>query len=73
MPTFLKLVNQISNATASLVLIAGSVVTIIAQMSGGHLSEIIGRRRTFILVGVVNIILLPTCYPLLAQTNDMVR
>jgi MHS family proline/betaine transporter-like MFS transporter len=71
MPTFLKLVKEVPNSTASLVLIAGSIVTIIAATAAGQLSEIIGRRRTFIIVGVVNIVLLPACYLLLAQTNNI--
>jgi MHS family proline/betaine transporter-like MFS transporter len=53
MPTFLKLVKEVPNSTASLVLMAASLVTIVAQMSAGHLSEVIGRRRTFIVVGAV--------------------
>ena len=71
MPTFLKLVKEVPNSTASLVLIAGSIVTIIAATAAGQLSEMIGRRRTFIIVGVVNIVLLPACYLLLAQTNNI--
>ena len=71
MPTFLKLVKEVPNSIASLILIAGSIVTIVAQMSAGHLSEAIGRRRAFIVVGVVNIIVLPACYLLLGRTNDI--
>jgi MHS family proline/betaine transporter-like MFS transporter len=71
MPTFLKLVKEVPNSTASLVLMAASLVTIVAQMSAGHLSEMIGRRRTFIVVGVVNIVALPAFYLLLARTNDI--
>ena len=71
MPTFLKLVKEVPNSTASLVLIAGSIVTIIAATAAGQLSEMIGRRRTFIIVGVVNIVVLPACYLLLAQTNNI--
>jgi Major Facilitator Superfamily len=71
MPTFLKLVKEVPNSTASLVLMAASLVTIVAQMSAGHLSEVIGRRRTFIVIGVVNIVALPAFYLLLARTNDV--
>jgi MHS family proline/betaine transporter-like MFS transporter len=71
MPTFLKLVKEVPNATASLVLMAASLVTIVAQMSAGHLSEVIGRRRTFIVVGVVNMVGLPACYLLLGRTDDI--
>jgi MFS transporter, MHS family, proline/betaine transporter len=71
MPTFLKLVKEVPNSTASLVLMAASLVTIVAQMSTGHLSEVIGRRRTFIVVGAVNIVALPAFYLLLAQTKEI--
>jgi MFS transporter, MHS family, proline/betaine transporter len=71
MPTFLELVKEVPNSTATLMLIAGSIVTIIAATAAGQLSEMIGRRRTFIIVGVLNIVLLPACYLLLARTNDI--
>lgn len=71
LPTLLKLVKQIPNSTASLLLISGSIVTIIAATSAGHLSQVIGRRRTFILAGVLNVVLLPTCSLLLARASDI--
>jgi MFS family permease len=71
LPTFLKLVKEVPNSTASLMLIAASIVAMIGQISGGQFSEIFGRRRTFIMVGGINIFVLPVCYPLLAQTNDL--
>jgi len=71
LPTFLKLVKEVPNSTASLMLIAASIVAMIGQISGGQFSEIFGRRRTFIMVGATNIFVLPVCYPLLAQTNDL--
>jgi MHS family proline/betaine transporter-like MFS transporter len=71
MPTFLKLVKEVPNSTASLILIGGSIATIIAQTSAGHLSEAIGRRRVFLIVGAINLIALPACYVLLDRTGDM--
>jgi MHS family proline/betaine transporter-like MFS transporter len=71
MPTFLKLVKEVPNSTASLILIAGSIVTIVAQTSAGHLSEAIGRRRVFVILGAVNVVVLPACYLLLGRTNDI--
>jgi MHS family proline/betaine transporter-like MFS transporter len=71
MPTFLKLVKEVPNSTASLVLIAGSIGTIIATTAAGQLSEMIGRRRTFMIAGIINIVLLPVCYLLLAQTDNI--
>jgi MFS family permease len=71
MPTFLKLVKEVPNSTASLMLIGGSIATIIAQTSAGHLSEAVGRRRIFLIVGTANIIVLPACYLLLGTTSDV--
>jgi MHS family proline/betaine transporter-like MFS transporter len=71
MPTFLKLVKEVPNSVASLALIAGSIVVIIAGIAAGQLSEMIGRRRIFLVVGVINIVLLPPCCLLLARTNDI--
>jgi MFS transporter, MHS family, proline/betaine transporter len=71
MPTFLKLVKEVPNSTASLMLIAGSIATIIAQTLAGHMSETIGRRGVFLIVGVINVVALPACYLLLGQTTDV--
>jgi len=71
MPTFLKLVKEVPNSTASLILIAGSIATIVAQTLAGHLSEAAGRRRIFLIVGAINVVVLPACYLLLGQTTDV--
>ena len=71
MPTFLKLVKEVPNSTASLILIAGSIATIVAQTLAGHISEAIGRRRVFLIVGGINVVVLPACYLLLGRTADV--
>jgi MFS family permease len=71
LPTFLKLVKQLPNSSASLVLIAASLTTIVASTAGGSLSEIVGRKPTFIVIGAINSVLLPMCYLLLAQTSGI--
>jgi MFS family permease len=71
LPTFLKLVKGLPNSSASLVLIAASLTTIVAGTAGGHLSEIVGRKPTFIVIGAINTVLLPMCYLLLAQTSGI--
>ena len=71
MPTFLKLVKEVPNSTASLILIAGSIATIIAQTLAGHMSEALGRRRIFLIVGAINVVVLPACYLLLGRTTDV--
>jgi MFS transporter, MHS family, proline/betaine transporter len=71
MPTFLKLVKEVPNSTASLILIAGSIATIIAQTLAGHMSELVGRRRIFLIVGAINVVALPACYLLLGRATDV--
>jgi MHS family proline/betaine transporter-like MFS transporter len=71
LPSFFKLVNQLPNTTASLLLIAASIMTIIASLLVGHLSEMIGRKMTFILVSAASAVLLPALYLLLAGTTDL--
>jgi MHS family proline/betaine transporter-like MFS transporter len=70
LPTFLKVVNGIPNNVSSLILIGGSVVTIISAISVGALSDLIGRKKTFIVSGVCMIVLLPLCYLGMAATKD---
>jgi Na+/melibiose symporter-like transporter len=70
LPTFLKVVNGIPNNVSSLILIGGSVVTIISAISIGALSDLIGRKKTFIVSGVCMIVLLPLCYLGMAATKD---
>jgi MFS transporter, MHS family, proline/betaine transporter len=61
-PTFLKVVNEAPPNVISGVLIASSIVTIISALLFGHLSELIGRKKVFLPVGVLNIIGLPYFY-----------
>lgn len=71
LPTFLKVVSQVPNTTSSLILIAGSFVVIVAATLVGWLSDQLGRKRTFILIGVLNLVLLPAFYLLMAGTHDV--
>jgi MFS transporter, MHS family, proline/betaine transporter len=59
LPTFLKVVNRISNQNASLILIGSSLVAIVSGVSIGHLSMFFGRRRTFVALGLVRLVVLP--------------
>jgi MHS family proline/betaine transporter-like MFS transporter len=70
LPTFLKVVNKVPNNVSSLILIGGSVVTIISAISIGALSDVIGRKKTFIVAGLCMIVLLPLCYLGLAAATD---
>jgi MHS family proline/betaine transporter-like MFS transporter len=70
LPTFLKVVNKVPNNVSSLILIGGSVVTIISAISVGALSDVIGRKKTFIVSGLCMIVLLPLCYLGMAAATD---
>ncbi len=71
MPTFLKVVNQVPNAISSYILMACSVSAFIAAVLVGMLSDVIGRKKTFLIVGLLAIVLLPTFYLGMAKTQDM--
>src|ERR1700744_746388 len=70
LPTFLKVVNGVPNNVSSLILIGASVVNIISAISVGALSDVIGRKKTFIVSGICMIVLLPLCYLAMAATKD---
>ncbi len=67
MPTLLKVVSKVPNQTASVVLMAASACAIVASLLVGTLSDWIGRRTTFRLVGVINLVALPLLF--LAMPN----
>lgn len=62
LPTFLDVVNDVSPAVRGQVLVVSNLAVLIAAPLFGHISQIIGRKRTFILLGVVNLIIIPTAY-----------
>jgi len=71
LPSFLKVVNAVPNSISSLILMGASVVSLVSAILFGGLSDIIGRKKTFLLVGVCMLILLPVCYLGLAKTTDI--
>jgi MFS family permease len=62
MPTLLKVVNQVASSTSSFILMGCSVSAFIAAVATGMLSDQIGRKKTFLIVGVLAAVLLPVCY-----------
>ena len=69
LPSFLKVVNSVPYNISSLILMGASVVAVISSVLVGTLSDLIGRKKTFILVGVCLAILLPLCYLGLAKAT----
>ncbi|WP_213738626.1 MFS transporter [Bradyrhizobium sp. dw_411] len=70
LPSFLKVVNAVPNSTSSLILMGASVVALISAVLIGGLSDMIGRKKTFLVVGVCMLILLPLCYLGMAKATD---
>jgi MFS family permease len=59
LPTFLKVVNKTPAETAGFIMMLSSIAVIIVSVATGHLSTFIGRKKTFVLVGVLRLVLLP--------------
>jgi MFS family permease len=70
LPSFLKLVNGVPNNVASVILMGASVAGLASSTLFGTLSDFIGRKKTFIVVGIGLAILLPICYLSLAAAAD---
>ncbi|MGH7707058.1 MAG: MFS transporter [Vulcanimicrobiaceae bacterium] len=61
-PTFLRVVNKVPKAETGLILIVASLIILVVAPLVGHVSELIGRRPTFLIIGVVNLIAIPILY-----------
>jgi MFS family permease len=71
LPAFLKVVNQIPNASASKILMGAALVSTIAGPFIGFISDRVGRRPTFLVIGILSAILLPIMYLKMAATQDI--
>ncbi|MBV9736360.1 MAG: MFS transporter [Acidisphaera sp.] len=71
MPTFLKVVNRLPNQPTSLILIATSVVAIVVSPLIGHVSELIGRKKTFLILGLARLVLMPAGFIFMARAGDV--
>lgn len=72
LPTFLKVVNHTPNAVAGLILMISSVAVILASTAAGHLSTLIGRKRSFIWLGVTRLVCFPLLFIALARADSVV-
>jgi MFS transporter, MHS family, proline/betaine transporter len=70
LPAFLKLINGVPNSVSSLILMGASLTAFVSAILIGALSERIGRKPTFLAVGVSALVLLPLCYLGLAKAAD---
>ena len=62
MPTLLKVVAKLPNQTNSVILMIASLCAIAASLTVGTISNWLGRRLTFRIVGSANLVLLPTLF-----------
>jgi MFS family permease len=60
LPTYLKVVTHTPAQTAGFILMLSSVGVLLASIGSGHLSTLIGRKKTFLLMGVLRLIAFPT-------------
>lgn len=59
MPTFLKVVTHTPPSAKGVILTLASISVIFAAVASGHLSNLIGRKKTFLIIGVLRLFLLP--------------
>jgi len=59
LPTFLKVVNKTPAETAGFILMFSSIGVIVASVASGHLSTFIGRKKTFLIMGVIRLFAFP--------------
>jgi MFS family permease len=71
LPTFLKVVNHIPNNQAAIILMVASVAVLIASVAAGHLSTFIGRKGSFIWLGIIRLVAMPAIFLLLPTANSI--
>jgi MHS family proline/betaine transporter-like MFS transporter len=72
LPTYLKVVNKTPAETAGFIMMLSSIAVIIASVASGHLSTLIGRKKTFLWMGVARLFLLPAIALLMAGVTNSV-
>ncbi len=70
LPAFLKLINKVPGQELGGILVIANFAAIAATPIFGHLSDSFGRKRVFLFLGVANLILIPSCYMLLARLSS---
>ncbi len=71
LPTFLRLISHMSRASSADILIFSSLIAIVAPALVGGISQIIGRKWCFLLIGVIELIALPVIYGKFATATDV--
>ncbi len=69
LPTYLDSVVEMPAGPRGWVLLVASLVVVVAATGAGELSERLGRRRTMLLIGGLNLVLLPVVLLVLARVE----
>jgi MFS family permease len=59
LPTYLKVVNHLPGQTAGFILMLSSLGVVIVSIASGHISTFIGRKKTFLITGVIRLVGMP--------------
>ena len=70
LPTFLKVVDGIPNASASIMLVAANVSAGLGACAFGELSQHLGRRTVFLIMGAVRLVAFPCLFLAMKVTTD---
>jgi len=71
LPTFFRSVNHLTNNVSSILLMATSLASIIAGVVFGVLTEKIGRKKSFIYIGLIGFVAVPICFLKLSTSLDI--
>jgi MFS family permease len=72
LPTYLKVVNKTPAETIGIILMLSSIGVLVGSVASGHLSTFIGRKKAFLLFGVLRLVLLPAIALLMPGATDNV-
>jgi MFS transporter, MHS family, proline/betaine transporter len=62
LPTFLDIINGVEAGSRGRILVVSNLAVLVAAPLFGHLSQVFGRKRIFLLLGITNLILIPFIY-----------
>lgn len=71
LPTLLRVVNRIPSTSASVILIETSIAVIVICPAIGALSNLWGRKKTFLAMAVLRLVGIPLCFIGMAGTTDL--
>ena len=67
------MVAKVPHTETSQLLMYGSLDTIVGSLVFGYVSDLIGRKKTFIVLGVLNLVSLPLMFLHVAEPGSLLR